>query len=189
VLTIFVAAIGVNFFMQASWNDVVMYYILEVYKEVGIKVEKQLFGVTIVIGISKTCFILISTLFLDQDGRRPMLLLGSCSMAISLFVLGLGCTLLKLCGDNKDQWVIALWVVAVYVAVSCFCIGRGLTTWVYSSKIFPLRLMAQGSNLAIFVNRLISGIVSMTFLSVLEAITFGGMLFVLGGVMVCATLF
>ena len=108
---IFVAAIGVNFFMQASWNDVVMYYILEVYKEVGIKVEKQLFGVTIVIGISKTCFILISTLFLDQDGRRPMLLLGSCSMAISLFVLGLGCTLLKLCGDNKDQWVIALWVV------------------------------------------------------------------------------
>ncbi|KAG5060668.1 hypothetical protein JHK87_001697 [Glycine soja] len=49
--------------------------------------------------------------------------------------------------------------------------------------------MAQGSNLAIFVNRLMSGIVSMTFLSVLEAITFGGMLFVLGGVMVCATLF
>ena len=118
-----------------------------------------------------------------------MLLLGSCGMAISLFVLGLGCTLLKLSGDNKDEWVIALCVVAVCATVSFFSIGLGPITWVYSSEIFPLRLRAQGSSLAISMNRLMSGIVSMTFLSVSEAITFGGMFFVLGGVMVCATLF
>ena len=118
-----------------------------------------------------------------------MLLLGSCGMAMSLFVLGLGCTLLKLSGDNKDEWVIALCVVAVCATVSFFSIGLGPITWVYSSEIFPLRLRAQGSSLAISMNRLMSGIVSMTFLSVSEAITFGGMFFVLGGVMVCATLF
>lgn len=189
VLRILVVAIGVNFFMQASGNDAVMYYSPEVFKEAGIKDEKQLFGVTIIMGIAKTCFVLISALFLDPVGRRPMLLLGSCGMAISLFVLGLGCTLLKLSGDNKDEWVIALCVVAVCATVSFFSIGLGPTTWVYSSEIFPLRLRAQGSSLAISVNRLMSGIVSMTFLSVSEAITFGGMFFVLGGVMVCATLF
>ena len=93
-------------------------------------------------GIAKTCFVLISALFLDKFGRRPMLLLGSCGMAISLFVLGLGCTLLKLSGDNKDEWVIALCVVAVCATVSFFSIGLGPTTWVYSSEIFPLRLRA-----------------------------------------------
>jgi len=39
------------------------------------------------------------------------------------------------------------------------------------------------------VNRLISGVVSMSFLSISEEITFGGMFFVLAGVMVLATLF
>ncbi|TKY44640.1 Polyol transporter 5 [Spatholobus suberectus] len=188
VFRILVAAIGVNFFMQASGNDAVMYYSPEVFKEAGIESEKDLVGVTIIMGIAKTCFVLISALFLDRFGRRPMLLLGSCGMAISLFVLGLGCTLLKF-SETKHEWVIALCVVAVCAAVSFFSIGLGPTTWVYSSEIFPLRLRAQGSSLAISVNRLVSGIVSMTFLSVSEAITFGGMFFVLGGVMVCATLF
>ncbi|WVZ15317.1 hypothetical protein V8G54_012883 [Vigna mungo] len=189
VFRILVAAIGVNFFMQASGNDAVIYYSPEVFKEAGIVNEKQLLGVTIIMGITKTCFVLISAMFMDRFGRRPMLMLGSCGMAMSLFLLGFGCTFLKVYGDTHDGLVIALCVVAVCATVSFFSIGLGPTTWVYSSEIFPLRLRAQGSSLAISVNRVVSGIVSMTFLSVSEAITFGGMFFVLGGVMVCATFF
>lgn len=189
VFRILVAAIGVNFFMQASGNDAVIYYSTEVFKEAGIESDQQLLGVTIIMGIAKTAFVLISALFLDRFGRRPMLLLGSCGMAMSLFVLGLGCTLLKFSDYSNDGLVIALCVVALCATVSFFSIGLGPTTWVYSSEIFPLRLRAQGTSLAISVNRLVSGIVSMTFLSVSEAITFGGMFFVLSGVMVCATIF
>ncbi|XP_027358635.1 probable polyol transporter 6 [Abrus precatorius] len=188
VLRILVAAIGVNFFMQASGNDAVIYYSPVVFKEAGIQGEKQLFGVTIIMGVTKTCFVFLSALVLDRFGRRPMLLLGTSGMAVSLFVLGLGCTLLQF-SDNKPEWIIALSVVAVCSAVSFFSIGLGPTTWVYSSEIFPMRLRAQGSSLAISVNRLVSGIVSMSFLSVSEAITFGGMFFVLSGVTVVGTLF
>ena len=182
VLRILVAAIGVNFFMQASGNDAVMYYSPEVFKEAGIKGEKQLLGVTIIMGIAKTCFVFMSALFLDRFGRRPMLLLGSSGMAASLFVLGLGCNFLKF-SDDKPLWAIALCVLAL-----C-SIGLGPITWVYSSEIFPLRLRAQGSSLAISVNRLMSGVVSMTFLSISEAITFGGMFIVLAGVLVVGTIF
>ncbi|ESW24826.1 hypothetical protein PHAVU_004G163600 [Phaseolus vulgaris] len=189
VLRILVAAIGVNFFMQASGNDAVIYYSPEVFKEAGIVNEKHLLGVTVIMGITKTCFALISAMFLDRLGRRTMLLLGSCGMTVSLFLLGFGSTFLKFSGDTKNELVIALCVVAVCATVAFFSIGLGPTTWVYSSEIFPLRLRAQGSSLAISVNRLVSGIVSMTFLSVSEAITFGGMFFVFGGVMACATLF
>jgi MFS family permease len=188
VLRILIAAVGVNFFMQASGNDAVIYYSPEVFREAGIQDEKQLFGVTIIMGIAKTCFVFISALVLDKFGRRPMLLLGSLGMAVSLFGLGMGCTFLQN-SDEKPIWAISLCVVAVCATVSFFSMGLGPTTWVYSSEIFPMRLRAQGTSLAISVNRLISGVVSMSFLSISEEITFGGMFFVLAGVMVLATLF
>ncbi|OMO58101.1 hypothetical protein COLO4_34879 [Corchorus olitorius] len=52
-----------------------------------------------------------------------------------------------------------------------------------------MRLRAQGSSLAISVNRVVSGIVSMTFLTVSEKITFGGMFFALAGIVAVGTVF
>lgn len=183
-----VTAIGINFFMQASGNDAVVYYTPLVFKSAGITNRKGQIGVTIIMGIAKTTFVLVSALFLDNFGRRPMLLLGTTGQALSLAGLGLGSTYL-LHAHHKPIWAIALCVLAVCADVSFFSIGLGPITWVYSAEIFPLRLRAQGSALAISVNRLVSGVVSATFLSISKKITFGGMFFVLSGVMVLATLF
>ncbi|XP_042475702.1 polyol transporter 5-like [Macadamia integrifolia] len=178
---ILIAAIGINFFMQASGNDAVVYYCPEVFKAAGIHKKKELVGVTIIMGIAKTSFVLLSALFLDRFGRRPMLLLGSTGMVVSLVGLGLGSRFLE--GSvRKPVWAIVLCVVAVCADVSFFSIGLGPITWVYSSEIFPTRLRAQGSSLAVSVNRLVSGIVAMTFLSISEKISFGGMFFVLAGI-------
>ncbi|KAB1201622.1 Polyol transporter 5 [Morella rubra] len=185
---ILIAAIGVNFFMQASGNDAVVYYSPEVFRDAGIHNKKQLVGVTIIMGIAKTLFVLISALFLDHYGRRPLLLLGSAGMAVSLAGLGLGSKFLEY-SNSKPGWAIALCVVAVCSAVSFFSIGLGPITWVYSSEIFPMRLRAQGSSLAISVNRLVSGLVAMTFLSISREITFGGMFFALAGIMAVGTVF
>lgn len=188
VRRILIAAIGVNFFMQASGNDAVVYYSPEVFREAGIEDNKQLVGVTIIMGIAKVGFVLISAFFLDRFGRRPLLLLGSTGMACSLFGLGLGSKFLEY-SDMKPKWAIGLCVVAVCAALSFFCIGLGPITWVYSSEIFPSRLRAQGSSLAVSVNRLVSGLVAMTFLSISRKITFGGMFFCLAGIMAAATAF
>lgn len=188
VRRILIAAVGVNFFMQASGNDAVVYYSPEVFRDAGIQNSRKLVGVTVIMGIAKTTFVLISALFLDNFGRRPLLLLGSAGMALSLAGLGLGSKFLEHV-EPKPEWAVALCVVAVCAAVSFFSIGLGPITWVYSSEIFPLRYRARGSSLAISVNRLVSGLVSMTFLSISNEITFGGMFFVLSGVMVVATVF
>lgn len=183
-----IAAIGMNFFMQASGNDAVIYYTPSVFQAAGIHKRKILVLVTIIMGISKTSFVLISALFLDRFGRRPLLLLGSSGMAVSLACLGLGSIFLEH-SDQKPVWAIAICVVAVCAAVSFFSVGLGPITWVYSSEIFPMRLRAQGSSLAVSVNRVVSGAVSMSFLSISKKITFGGMFFVLSGIMVVATIF
>ncbi|RDX63208.1 Polyol transporter 5, partial [Mucuna pruriens] len=181
-----VTAIGINFFMQASGNDAVIYYCPEVFKAAGIHSKKHLFGVNVIMGIAKSSFVLLSALYLDKFGRRPLLLLGSFGMAVSLSALGLGSKILEE-STRKPAWAVVLSIVAVCADVSFFSIGLGPITWVYSSEIFPLRLRAQGSSLAISVNRLVSGVVSMTFLTVSEKITFAGMFFVLAGIMVMAT--
>lgn len=185
---ILIAAIGINFFMQASGNDAVVYYTPEVFKTAGIRTRKGLLGVTVIMGVAKTSFVLVSAIFLDHYGRRPLLLLGTTGMAISLTGLGLGSTYL-LHSQQKPTWAIALCVLAVCADVSFFSIGLGPITWVYSSEIFPLRLRAQGSALAVSVNRLVSGVVTMSFLSISKKITFGGMFFILSGIMVMATIF
>lgn len=189
VRRILIAAIGVNFFMQASGNDAVVYYSPEVFRDAGIENKHDLLGVTIIMGFAKTFFVFISALFLDHFGRRPLLLLGSIGMAVSLAGLGLGSKFLQNSGPDKPAWAIALCVVAVCADVSFFSIGLGPITWVYSSEIFPTRLRAQGTSLAISVNRLVSGAVAMSFLSISRALTFGGMFFVLSGIMVAATVF
>ncbi|KAL2533286.1 Polyol transporter 5 [Abeliophyllum distichum] len=185
---ILLAAIGINFFMQASGNDAVVYYTPEVFKAAGIHSRKGLVGVTVIMGIAKTSFVLVSAVFLDRFGRRPLLLLGSTGMAISLIALGLGSKFLEH-SVRKPIWAIALCVIAVCADVSFFSIGLGPITWVYSSEIFPTRLRAQGTSLAVSVNRLVSGVVAMTFLSISKKITFGGMFLVLAGIMVLATIF
>lgn len=109
-------------------------------------------------------------------------------MAVSLSGLGLGSKILE-GSTRKPVWAVVLCIVAVCADVSFFSIGLGPITWVYSSEIFPMRLRAQGSSIAISVNRLVSGVVSMTFLTISKKITFGGMFFVLAGIMVVTTAF
>ncbi|KAK3439197.1 hypothetical protein EUGRSUZ_C03839 [Eucalyptus grandis] len=188
VRRILIAAIGLNFFMQASGNDAVVYFSPEVFQDAGISNKQQLLGVTIIMGLAKTFFAFASALYLDHFGRRPLLMLGSAGMAVSLAGLGLGSKIIER-SRSKPAWAIALCVVAVCADVSFFSIGLGPITWVYSSEIFPTRLRAQGTSLAIAVNRVVSGAVAMSLLSISRVITFGGMFFVFAGIMGLATVF
>ncbi|MBA0810326.1 hypothetical protein Gohar_002330 [Gossypium harknessii] len=129
--------------MQASGNDAIVYYSPEVFKDTGIHDRRQQFGVTIVMGIVKTCVVFISAFYLDHFGRRPLLMLGTIGKAISSAGLGVGSNYLEQ-SYEKPVWAIALCIVAVCADFSFFSIGLGPITWVYSSEIFPMRLRGQG---------------------------------------------
>lgn len=52
-----ISAAGINFFMQASGNDAVIYCSPEVFKAAGIHSKKQLFGVNVIMGLAKSSFV------------------------------------------------------------------------------------------------------------------------------------
>ena len=45
------------------------------------------FGMTILIGLSKMIFTLIAVLYSDHAGRRPLLLISTCGLAVCLFLM------------------------------------------------------------------------------------------------------
>lgn len=185
---ILMAGVGIHFFQQASGIDAVVLYSPEIFKKAGIvKYTPQLLA-TIAVGFVKTIFILVATFFLDKVGRRPLLLSSVGGMIVSLMGLGIGLTVIEH-SDQKVMWAVAFSIATVLSYVAFFSIGMGPITWVYSSEIFPLRLRAQGCSIGVIMNRVVSGVISMTFLSLSEAITIGGAFFLFTGMAMVAFVF
>ncbi|XP_047338527.1 polyol transporter 5-like [Impatiens glandulifera] len=178
---ILLCGVGIHFFQQTSGIDAVVLYSPKIFEKAGITSDDKKLLATVAVGIVKTVFILIPTFFLDRVGRRPFLLT---SMAMMVFSLGSLATWMTVIEHSKEKlpFAIVLAIMSVLAYVATFSIGMGPITWVYSSEIFPLRLRAQGTSMGVAVNRLMSGLISMTFLSLGNAITIGGGFYLYMGV-------
>ncbi|XP_042490957.1 putative polyol transporter 2 [Macadamia integrifolia] len=189
VRRVLIAGIGIHFFQQASGIDAVVLYSPRIFEKAGITNKDKKLGATVAVGFVKTVFILVATFFLDKFGRRPLLLCSVGGMILSLGFLGFGLTMVDSNPDEKLLWALVLCIVMVMAYVAFFSIGLGPITWVYSSEIFPLRLRAQGCSMGVAVNRVTSGVISMTFISLYKAITIGGSFFLFAGVALMAWAF
>ncbi|KAK9071175.1 hypothetical protein SSX86_009743 [Deinandra increscens subsp. villosa] len=185
---ILIAALGIHFFQQASGIDSVVLYSPRIFEKAGIVKDTPQLLATIAVGFVKTTFILVATFLLDRIGRRPLLLSSIAGMIMSLMSLGIALTIIDH-SDHKVPWAITLSIAMVLSYVAFFSIGMGPITWVYSSEIFPLRLRAQGCSIGVAVNRVTSGVITMTFISLYNAITIGGAFFLFTGVAVVGCVF
>ncbi|KAL2477173.1 Polyol transporter 5 [Forsythia ovata] len=140
------------------------------------------------VGFTKTMFILVATFLLDKIGRRPLLLSSVAGMILSLVGLAIGLTVISH-SDHKLVWAVALCIASILSYVAFFSIGMGPITWVYSSEIFPLKLRAQGCSMGVAANRVTSGVISMTFISLYKAISIGGAFFLYAGIAAVAWVF
>ena len=187
VRRVVVAAVGIHFFQQASGIDAVVLYSPRIFEKAGITDDQMQLLATVAVGFVKTCFILVATFLLDKIGRRPLLLSSVVGMIFSLAALGMGLMVIDH-SDTKVIWAIALCICTILSYVAFFSIGMGPITWVYSSEIFPLRLRAQGCSVGVGVNRVTSGVISMTFLSLYKAIS-GGAFLLFSGVAMAGWIF
>ncbi|KAL3625529.1 Polyol transporter 5 [Castilleja foliolosa] len=182
VLHITIAALGLQFFQQASGIDAVVMYSPRIYEKAGIVSDEKKLLATIAVGVCKTVFILVTTFMVDKIGRRVLLLTSCGGLTLSMFTLATGLTVIERYGADNVQWVVVICVLMTYTSVAFFSMGMGPIAWVYSSEIFPLKLRAQGCGLGVAVNRATSGIVLMTFISLYKAITIGGAFYLFSGI-------
>ncbi|KAL4568931.1 hypothetical protein LXL04_024552 [Taraxacum kok-saghyz] len=183
------AAIGIHFFEHATGIEAVVLYSPRIFKKAGVIAKKKLLLATIGVGVTKTIFIFASTFFIDKSGRRKLLQISVGGMILALLGLGFALTIVHQSHDQKVVWALWLSIATCYLYVMFFSIGLAPVTWVYSSEIFPLKLRAQGASIGVAVNRATNATISMTFLSLVNAITIGGAFFLYAGMSVLAWIF
>ncbi|KAF5762305.1 putative major facilitator, sugar transporter, major facilitator superfamily [Helianthus annuus] len=186
---VLLAAIGIHFFEHATGIEAVVLYGPRIFKKAGVTTNDKLLLANIGVGVAKTIFITASTFFIDKAGRRKLLLTSVGGMIIALLGLGFALTIVHQSHDQKVVWALWLSIATCYIYVMFFSIGLAPITWVYSSEIFPLKLRAQGASIGVAVNRVTNATVSMTFLSLVNAITIGGAFFMFAGMAVLAWIF
>ncbi|CAN0899189.1 Polyol transporter 5 [Linum grandiflorum] len=185
---ILICAVGIHFFQQASGIDAVVLYSPRIFEKVGITSSDKKLLATIAVGFTKTIFILVATFLLDRIGRRPLLLSSVAGMILSLVTLGWSLEIIDHTAE-KVSWAVALCISMVLSYVAFFSIGMGPITWVYSSEIFPLRLRAQGASMGVAVNRVTSGVISTTFISMYKGMTISGAFFLFAAIATVAFVF
>ena len=155
----------------------------------GITDDDQLLASTCAVGVTKTVIVLLAAVLLDRVGRRPLMLTSSGGMVVSLIGLATGLTVVGRHPHTEVPWAVALCVTSTLAFVSFYSIGLGPMTAVYTSEIFPLRVRALGYAVGVACNRVTSGVVSMTFLSLSSAITIGGGFFLYAGIVTLSWVF
>ncbi|CAH9099254.1 unnamed protein product [Cuscuta epithymum] len=176
-----ITGFGIQCFQQITGIDAMVYYSPEILKAAGITGESKLLArlaATVAVGITKTAFILIAIFLIDRVGRKPLLYVSTIGMTICLFGLGFALTFLS----SQGSLGIPASILFVCGNVAFFSIGLGPVCWVLTSEIFPLKYRAQASALGGVGNRVCSGVVAMSFLSVSRVITVGGTFFVFSAI-------
>ncbi|CAL9772614.1 unnamed protein product, partial [Musa acuminata subsp. burmannicoides] len=183
-----IIGIGIQCFQQISGIDATVYYSPTIFRDAGIKSDSKLLAATVAVGIAKTTFILVAILLIDRVGRKPLLYVSTIGMTVCLFCLGLALSLL---GNNLVYPRVGILVAILSVCgnVAFFSVGIGPICWVLSSEIFPQRLRAQAVALGTVGNRVSSGLIAMSFLSMCRAITVAGTFFIFSAISAMSVIF
>lgn len=176
-----ITGIGIQSFQQITGIDATVYYSPTIFKDAGITSDNRLLAATVAVGFTKTIFILIAILLIDKVGRKPLLYVSTIGMTVCLFGLGLSLSLL---GHElvSPKVGIGAAIITVCGNVAFFSVGIGPVCWVLSSEIYPLRLRAQACALGAVGNRVCSGLIAMSFLSVARAISVAGTFYIFSAV-------
>ncbi|CAL9759918.1 unnamed protein product [Musa acuminata subsp. burmannicoides] len=183
-----ITGFGIQCFQQISGIDATVYYSPTIFRDAGISSDSKLLAATVAVGFTKTTFILVAILLIDRVGRKPLLYVSTVGMTVSLFCLGLALSLL---GHElvSPRVGILVAILAVCGNVAFFSVGLGPICWVMSSEIFPLRLRAQAAALGTVGNRVSSGVIAMSFLSMCHALSVAGTFFIFSAISAISVVF
>ncbi|EDQ89041.1 predicted protein [Monosiga brevicollis MX1] len=174
------AGVGVAFFQQASGLEALLYYVPETLAHAGItSLEHQLL-INMAVGGVKLLSVLIAMCFTDKYGRRTLLMGSGVGIMLS-------CLLVAISFEAGD--ILGLTLLGIFLFMATFSFGFGPLTWVVSSEIFPLQVRGPALGLATFVNRVVSGIITSTYLSMAQGLTPAGSFFLFAGLSLLSVAF
>ncbi len=138
---------------QVTGINVFLYFGTEIFKKMGSETNAALLQ-TVVVGAVNLTFTIVAIWTVDRIGRKPLMMIGSVGMGLSLLGMGLAAYYQK-----TDLWVLLF--ILGYIA--CFALSVGPVTWVILSEIFPTRIRGRAMAIATVCLWVANYVVSQTF--------------------------
>jgi SP family galactose:H+ symporter-like MFS transporter len=156
------AGIGLAVFQQLVGPNTVLFYTPTIFGYAGVGGGNSLLP-TIYVGIVLFVFVFPTIAVVDIIGRKKLFYIGLLGMAAMLVLLGLSFEM-----GAKSWGVAVLIVLLVYVA--CYSLSISPLFWLMTAELFPTRLRGAGSSAATTANWTANLVVSVTFLTLINAL-------------------
>jgi sugar porter (SP) family MFS transporter len=181
--------LGLSIFQQFVGINVIFYYSNVLWQAVGFSADESAIY-TVITSVINVATTLIAIALIDKIGRKPLLLIGSTGMAITLITMSVIFANAALV-DGKPSLAGASGVIALIAAnlfVVAFGMSWGPVVWVLLGEMFPNRIRAAALGLAAAGQWAANWLITVTFPGLREhlglAYGFYGLCAVLSGVFV-----
>ncbi|KAJ5652778.1 hypothetical protein N7507_010204 [Penicillium longicatenatum] len=128
-----------------QWNGInaINYYAPYIFEDMQLPGNTTTLLATGVVGIVEFVFTIPAVLWVDQIGRKKILIAGAAGMAICHFIVA------GIIGGFQNKWLEnqgAGWtaIVFVWIFVINFAYSWGPVAWIVTSEVFPLSMRAKG---------------------------------------------
>ena len=176
-----VVAILIALFSQFTGINTIIYYGSLVFLEhVPHQTVSTALWANVIIGAINFIATILGMSLIDRVGRKPLLMSAFGGMGLSLILVSAAI-------HFQVSAIVVLIFVLTYVA--CFAVGVGTGTWVVMSEICPARIRGQAMSVATISLWCGTLLVTLTFLSLVNALTAPGTFLLYAMVSVAALLF
>jgi sugar porter (SP) family MFS transporter len=159
---------------QLGGINTIIYYAPTIMERTGLTASNSIFY-SVAIGIINLVMTLVAIWVVGRVRRRSLLLFSVGVMVVTLAVMGL---------SFAAGWSSELSLVLMVLYIAGFAVGMGPLFWVLIGEIFPPNARATGSSAATAVNWTSNFVVSLVFLSVVNAVGLGQTFWIFG--VICA---
>ncbi|MCC8363672.1 sugar porter family MFS transporter [Lysobacter sp. A6] len=169
LLPIVWVGILLSVFQQFVGINVIFYYSSTLWHSVGFS-ESDAFSITVATSIVNVLVTLVAIALVDKVGRKPLLLVGSAGMAVTLGLMAVAFS--HATGTGASLTLPGNWGPTALVAANLYVVFFGLSwgpmVWVLLGEMFPNRIRAIALAVAASAQWIANFVITATFPSLAE---------------------
>lgn len=150
---VIIIGLFLSIFQQWVGINAVLYYTPTIFKSMGYDTSASLMQ-TIVVNAVFLIFTVVAIMTVDKFGRKPLLVIGSVVMGVTMIALGT---------SFYTESVGFIGFIAMLLYIAGFAMSWGPVVWVLLAEIFPNKIRSVAMALAVAAQWIANYIVSWTF--------------------------
>ena len=179
-----VVGLALAVFQQLVGINTIIYYAPTILQFAGGGGSSDVIARTVFVGVTNIVMTIVAVLLLDRVGRRPLLIIGTIGLTLSMIVLG---AFFVFTGLQESAPWLALACLVFYVG--SYAVGLGPVFWLMISEIYPLGIRSEAMAGATMANWATNFLVSATFLTVVGVVGKGATFWIYAALGAMATAF